>query len=664
MPYHHSPLSPRSRPRVTGPRQGGAAIVLVMLACAALAAIALSAIFMSSSTTLMTKYYDKERDFRYAAEQAVQIGKSRITMDSSVHLPDSGYIQLMNNAHINDAHGNPIPNVRVNLYGGVTGNTTGQFGQFASLVAESQDSMGNSRFVRRLEMERQNFSRFAMFTNTFSGGLCYSTGEFIRGVGMSNQIWNSCGTPTYYDTISAHTTVGGGTPTYVHGSKSGVPIIPFPTIARLTSLPSYAASANFSFTSAAKGTRLEFVAINMNYPTDSTAADANEGFFRVFNDTTGSTAAIGLQISRAYYNNATVYTNECGDWHTIGGRVEFFPFAVHSGQAWFKALELANGIAYDTGSTAANRAIVMGHTTPRKAQCYPAGDPHLVAVERPASYGLPAIQKGGEDSTFTPVTTTGYWVPWPGSVPTGLTVAGTCGIWATGLPGCPPGINSLEPAYLFPLYRAYNPNTKGVIYFNGDVALSGMLRGDVTVYTSGTAWLTDDLYYTTDPTVVTCANELGLIASQDVWIADNAINSPQNPTTPASPTGPANSVFMSDNTDFYFDGVTMALGTTSGHGTVGVENFSTGAINMTTCNGTSVGRGCIKQTGGVIEQYISATYNGAGSGLAENRSVDPCMSQQSPPYYPVTGTYIDNRYFEIDPARYNVDSLFRRLQVQ
>jgi hypothetical protein len=542
--------------------------------------------------------------------------------------------------------------------------------------------LGNTRYVRRAELEVQNFARFAMFTNQFSSGLCYSTGEFIRGVGMSNQLWQSCGSPTYYDTISAVTTVYGGTPTYMHGSKSGVAAIPFPSVSKLSALPGYATSANFNFSSATKGTRLEFVTVNMNpSATDTTETDANEGYFRVFNDTAGTTTAEGIDRSRAYYPDSvagwSVYNNQCGDWHTVGtgatARVEFFPFAVHN-QAWFRlGVRTVGGIAAgalaDTivGTwTAAQRATVMGHTTPRQARCYPAGDPHLVAVERNTTGGAylaTDTAKGGEDSTFTPKTRTGFWAQWPGSVPSGLTPAATCGMQSVGNTSlCPPGINVKEEPYLFPLYRVYNPNTKGVIYFSGDVAMSGYLNGNVTVYSGGTVWFTDDLYYASDPSVTICGNELGVIATQDIWIADNAINSPQNPTTPASPTGPANSVFMSDNKDFYLDGVTIALGVTSGHGTFGVENWGSEAINMTTCNGTPVGRGCIKQAGGVIEQYISATYNGAGSGFAENRSVDVCLLKQSPPYFPVTGKYVDNRYFELDPARYQIDSLYARLQ--
>lgn len=685
MPRRLRVRSVRSVVRALRARRGSA-IILVMITTVALAALALSAIFMSSSAVLMTKYYDKERDFRYAAEEALQLGLSQMQQDTSLHLPDSGYVTLMSNAQLKDAYGVTIPTVRVNLYAGQTGTNTGQFGQFASLVAQAQDSLGNTRYVRRLELMEDNFARFAMFTNTFSGG-CYGDGEFIKGVGRSNQGWASCQSPgpTYYDTIDVHTTVT-GTATYDHGFKQGLPTIPFPTVAKLSNLPTYAANASNSFTSVTKGTRIEFVAINMNpSATDTTEDDANEGFFRVFNDTAGNTSGEGVQgsgIDRAYgyyydsstVNNWAVYNDQCGDWHTVNGRVEFFPVAVHN-QAWFKAAStgasptITQPWALDTFTTltGAKRATIMGHTTPRQARCYPAGDPHLVAVERSTASGYLATDtaKGGEDSTFTPVSRSGYWTAWAGGVPVGLTPAATCGMQSTGnIASCPPGINTVEETYLFPLYRAYNPNTKGVIYFNGDVAMDGWLRGDVTVYASGNVYFVDDLFYTQDPTTNVCANELGVIAGQNLYLANTAMNRPQNPTTPSNPTGPANSVWMSDNENFYLDAVTLALGAVSGTGSFEVENYGGGAMSMAPCNGVSVGGGCLAQTGGVIEQFISATWNGSHSGFPENRSVDPCLVKQSPPYFPLTGKYSQNRYYELDPAQFNVTTLFSSLQTQ
>jgi len=628
-------------------RRAGSALILVLVTTAGLAALAVSAVFLSSSSGLMSRYYDRERDYRYAAEEALGLGQAQLARDTSLHLPDSGYVLLMTNAPIYDAFGNPIPHVLVNLYVGLSGNTTGQFGEFASLVAEVQDSTGTKRYVRRLELQAENFARFAMFTNTWPG-VCYGTGEFIRGVGWSNGNWQSCGNPTYYDTISAAGNVTGGG-TFVVGYHTHVTPIPFPTVGRLAQLPINAANANYSFTpNAVGGSRIEFVPINLNPAVDSTATDADEGFFRVFEDT------VSFTTGRAYYIDPIVHDDQCGDWHVINGENQFFPYVVHS-QPWFQGLMLAAApagggltpaqLAADTTGVPNGRVTVMSHTTPRQARCYPAGDPHLVAVERNTASGYVATDttKGGDDTTFTPVTRTGYWRAWPGTVPAPLAALTSR--------------TAAEKAYLFPLYRGYNANTKGVIYFNGDVAASGVLRGFVTVYASGNVWFTDDLTYVQDPAAVLCANLLGVIAGQNVWIADNAIQSPQNPSNPANPTGPANSMFMSDNKDFLLDGVTLSL-----TGTVGVENWNIHAMNMTTCNGRSVGRGCIAQIGGVIEQFISPTFNGAGSGFAENRGVDQCMMQESPPYFPLTGRYAANRFFEMDPARYQVDSLYARLQ--
>src|ERR1700735_889749 len=326
---HHTALrnrpmsSSRTRPKRPLPDRVGSALILVLIMTAGLAALAMSAIFMASSSGLMTQYYDRERNYRYAAEQALQIGMSELAKDTAIHLADTGYIQLMTNASLTDANGVALPNAIVNLYVGMTGNTTGEFGQFASLVAEVNDQNGNTKYVRRLELMAQNFARYAMFTNQFSTGLCYSSGEFIRVLGFSNQGWYSCNNPTYYDTISAVLTVSGGSPDYVLGSKSGATAIAFPSVSRLSALPGYASAANYSFTPNTKGAmRIEFLSINLT-PSGTDSTPATDGFFRVFQDTV-STITAG-----AYYDLTTmpadsiVYNYQRGDWHTTNDNPPF-----------------------------------------------------------------------------------------------------------------------------------------------------------------------------------------------------------------------------------------------------------------------------------------------------------------------------------------------------
>jgi len=41
---------------------------------------------------------------------------------------------------------------------------------------------------------------------------------------------------------------------------------------------------------------------------------------------------------------------------------------------------------------------------------------------------------------------------------------------------------------------------------------------------------------------------------------------------------------------------------------------------------------------------------------------DACLDVDSPPYFPLTGRYTDNEFYEIDPATFNVAQLYRTLQ--
>ncbi len=271
----------------------GAALLLTLFMTVCLGAVAVSAMMLSSSSNLVTKYYDRERDFRYAAEAGLALGRSRLVKDTSIRLPDTGYVKLLDSATVTDARGAALPRTRVTVYAGRSGNVTGQFGDFVTLIAKADDG-GSTRYVRRLELVGENFARFAMFTNTWQAGLCYSTGEFIRGIGWSNQQWESCGTPTYFDTIGAVTTITGGTPVVEEGggehpTRNQSPI-PLPTVSRLANLPTYAAAANLSFTpTAGRLLRMEFVALDVDANGDSTGV--GEGFLRVYRANAAANAA-------------------------------------------------------------------------------------------------------------------------------------------------------------------------------------------------------------------------------------------------------------------------------------------------------------------------------------------------------------------------------------
>ncbi|MFI5232547.1 MAG: pilus assembly PilX N-terminal domain-containing protein [Gemmatimonadales bacterium] len=746
----------------------GSALILVLIMTLSLAGLAISAIYLSSSAGLLSRYYDRERNYRYAAEAAIAMGKSRIQAgDTSLHMLDTGAQALLSAASLRDASGAIIPRVLVNLYGANTGDTVGIYGQFVTLLAQAYDS-GGTRMVRRLDLTAESFSRFAMFTNTFSSGLAYGPGEFIRGRAHSNQGWYSSGGPQYFDTVSAHTTVN-GTATYAYTPISGAPLISMPTIAKLAALTTYASNANLQFapqtaTSGSnavsqssgtgslnlsgemvtarptRGTRVSFRPVDVN---NNGTFDQSDGMMMIFDAADGidtSSLRVDLPRSGAWNNtnnSAIVMMNQCGLlMHFIAGQIpagtgptfandhnEFFPVArVH--EYWVRQRmmlgTLATGGSLTTADTTAMEPLgadslptaavinnVMSHGV-GNSRCFPVGSPLLMLAERHtnaacaidsttttgtslwgwgATGGACGATKryGGMDTTFTANVTRcaffggGYRAASPhragddtssvaGKCPTAGTTTGQIklGSWrpwgGTALPTIPTSvIQPVEAAFLWPLFLPYNMNSKGVINATtGPIYMSDTLRGFITFYESNATQnvvIIDDLVYDQDPTTAAalCRNFLGIIAGQNVLAANNALNRPRPDE--------GGTVRWYGFPNFTLHAVTMAL-----NGTVGLEDgysYSTdgrlpggpATSPATVCGATSgtpntTSGGCLNQTGGVIEQIISPTFtSGGNTGLRENRTVDPCQKTNSrPPFFPATGRYLDNKYYEIDPT--------------
>jgi hypothetical protein len=389
--------------------------------------------------------------------------------------------------------------------------------------------------------------------------------------------------------------------------------------------------------------------------------------------------------------------NQCGVFYNMGNplRLQFIPLAAHDtisrrykwvvdslvqplvggpipGRFATRALALlyvwniqsngtTSGLLLRTGATA------QGAPAASNGRCMPAGDPRLMPTERPspllgAWYAAQTIdtfpnnmKRGGEDSTFTAITKTGSWRAWTGWTGTSFFVAGTTKAQAI-----------MEP-FLWPIHRTQNLNSKGVIYVQGDIWLSGLFRGRATLYVSGSVKMIDDLTYVTNPaSLPVCQNLLGIITGTDMWITDNAINRPRMLDGGAQ----ANTRFVDDNQDFFLHAVTLN-GVILNTATFGVQNLSQGPNAGRLCTpvtpfSAQTSGGCINQAGGVIQRRITATFAGGYTGFAENRVKDACLDIDSPPYFPLTGRYKDNEFYEIDPAAFNaigVAQFYRRLQM-
>lgn len=662
----------KSRPTMKhGSDRRGSALILTLVLTLSLASLATSAIYLGGNEQILANTYDQERTMRYADEAMLQMGKSTLNYDPYA-VPDTGFRIVQNNAAVMGADGNPIPGITTTMYIGPTSSNTGQFGRFVSVVAVANNLVG-AKVVRRLELAQESFAKFAYWSNQESNNgspIFFNNNDQLWGPVWSNdQINIGSGGARFHGTVgTAQTVSGAGYGTFDAGYSQNQKPIALPNNTTLSSLAGFASAAGFSFTAPNSNTvdqaqmRIEFVARPYNGGAGGVAGlplnGADDGFLRVYVSKGGA----GWLRGDYSWNNcgaSYIFTNT-GTALGSPTRPAFVPLSEHS-KSWFKRA-LTNSGNYNTSglisklttvssleSTALG--IVNGQST---ARCYLGGDPNLRAVSYrstslyavdtvasmtglPASILLAAQHIAGDSTTFFAADSIsnpmGYWKGYPGAVAPQLAA-----LWPT------------EAQYLFPLYRGMNPGTKGVIYVAGTTGVSGTLRGRVTLYATGNVAILRDTRYVTDPSLNNCtADMLGIISGNNIFIADNALQDPPN----ISGVGYKN---MDDTKDVFLQGVMMALNTAFGS-----ENYTNGPNNANGCEGVSNGRGCLYLTGGIIQQQRGAVGLSDGTGFTKRYSYDKCALYNPPPYFPTTGRYTDNRYYEVDPSGFNITALYHSL---
>jgi hypothetical protein len=246
--------------------------------------------------------------------------------------------------------------------------------------------------------------------------------------------------------------------------------------------------------------------------------------------------------------------------------------------------------------------------------------------------GDPTLSDG-----FTPTDARGAWEPWPGISPPIL----------SGQP---------DAGYLFPITRELNPDFKGVIHVDGAVAISGMVRGRVTVSATGNIWVTDDLKYTVEPATNTCHDILGMFAGNNVIIANNTLNTPVQPQ-PGLAWRRYDPNITPEGLEVH--GIVLALNQFT------VEDFLNAPANQVQCGNQSWGRGCLFLRGGIIQRTrgaVGALYaGGLGTGFLKRYSWDACGQSQPPPYFPTTGVFFAGQTYQVDPVGFDIDDFFAML---
>ncbi len=241
---------------------------------------------------------------------------------------------------------------------------------------------------------------------------------------------------------------------------------------------------------------------------------------------------------------------------------------------------------------------------------------------------------GGADSiwggTFRPSESRGSWMAYPGTVD-------------------PLVAAQPDATYLFPLDRSLNGGFRGVIFVDGRVAVSGTVRGRVTLAATDNIVIADDIRYHTDPASGTCEDMLGLMAQQQVIVADNMLNAPRQPAS-----GESYYTYDDSPTEFIHASI-LALDQFT------VQNPGSGATTAEPCNGVAWGRGCLAVTGGLVQDVRGIVAYSNGTGYIKRYTHDTCTFASPPPYFPSTGHFWHGRYHEVDPVGFDINTYFEAL---
>lgn len=650
----------------------GSALILVLLMTLAVAGLAIAAIFMSSSAGLLSRFYDREREFRLAAESGLELAIARLARDSSLAVPDTGMIQLTAGFQVTDAAGNLLPRARVNVFASQTGDTTGLLLPFVTLLSVSYDANG-TRHVRRADLRRESFSRYALFVDSFPTTVTHGPGT-VSGRVHSNQDWRgSASGNRYRDTVSTVAAIS-GTGTFDVDSVVGVTRIPYPSDSTFAGLAARAAAADLSFTpvsGSGRGTRLEFVAFDAD---GDGVLEAHEGFAKVFDlasaagiDTTrlraspavstGYSTAAGSWL--AYYRwDDPIIQNQCGAFYYRDSRWSFFPVSIHR-SAWARSVIQRNGSndepnvnngmmnRLDDYSYEAAAEILSDIPT---ARCFPAGSPYLMPAERftnvagavtgnPAtdtvpfgvvtpSGGWPASASGGyggTDSTFTDTVRT--CTISAASTPAGRCVAGSraeLGIWRA-FGGTPVASvagtvrQERERRFLWPVAAPANPASRGVINSTaGPLYVSGVVRGNVTLLVGGRAAMVDRLTLARDPNdpeVPACDNGLGVVARGDILVVDGLTSRVRrvgrHDVTHTWLLDASETVLVGGSSRFTLHGAFMSLAGTFGTENAGATMGDAGAqfsCPTGAASSTASNGGCLALTGSAVMRRYSPLY--------------------------------------------------------
>ncbi|MCE9601598.1 MAG: hypothetical protein K8S21_05200 [Gemmatimonadetes bacterium] len=594
------------RPRLRARR--GIALIVVLLIALAVAAIAAGATFLNLNTALVNTYHNRLSSLESVADAGLEQARSALNGIDSLY-PDSGYVTYENGVAVTNASGATIPGLTRTTWVGPSGVTSGQYGVFGSVVTRVQDQFGN-KVVRRLEVFQESFAKYAYFTD-IEGSIVFGANDILYGPVHSNDIIQiqaaAPGAQFWGKLKTARTITNRSSGRYEAGYEENADTIAFPQTSSLTKLLTQATAGGTNFTSSTAGAsgtasmRIEFVALDLNADGDST--DIDEGFMKIYNITnTANSWFVTADSTGNFGTNGLTLSRNCGHVLTsgTGSHAAFKTFNHHTGSS----------------NSSDQRPWAVNNGTQRT--CYLGGS--NILNDWTATPG-----------SFLATDSLGSWRAWTGTVDTRVST-----------------VRPADAAYLWPISRALNPNFKGVIHVTGKVAISGKVRGNITLAATNEIIIADNITYVTNPGGTVPCNSptrdiLGLFSGTSIIVADNLINAPMKPTSAGTYRTWANR-----GSDEYIHAVLLALDQFT------VENYNVDPTDVEDCQGANNARGCLFLSGGIIQNTRGPVGQTNGRGYIKRYQYDACAGANPPPYFPTTGHFVRGHYYEVDPVGFNI----------
>src|SRR5690606_2711534 len=130
----------------------GIALLLTILLSLMVAAMAVGIILMTSNANLISRFHSTEAMMEMAADAGLERGRDLLNGNAALVPAGQSHDTLELNQPVLDATGAVIPGFTHSIFVGENGDTTGQFGNFASVIAEVRTARG-AVVVRRMQLK-------------------------------------------------------------------------------------------------------------------------------------------------------------------------------------------------------------------------------------------------------------------------------------------------------------------------------------------------------------------------------------------------------------------------------------------------------------------------------------------------------------------------------